>query len=73
MALSLAVGLYFLFAYWENKRLPALVLSFVSFFVAFLFTQKILTVWHRSVLFFCWQTVGKKIVSPICGMLCLFL
>lgn len=40
MALSLAVGLYFLFTYWENKRLPALVLSFVSFLWLFFLLRK---------------------------------
>ncbi len=44
MALFFAIGLYYLFAYWEKAKLSALLLSFASFFIAFMFTQKILTV-----------------------------
>lgn len=42
MALAYAVGLYFLFSYWQEKKLYTLCLSFMSFFAAFMFTQKIL-------------------------------
>lgn len=78
MALSLAVGLYFLFTYWENKRLPALVLSFVSFFVAFLFTQKILTVLAPLGLIFllanrrekdCISDMWYALLIPVVGLL----
>ena len=44
MALFFAMGLYFLFSYWKNPRLYALVIAFAAFFVAVMFTQKILTV-----------------------------
>ena len=44
MALFFAIGLYFLMAYWQQNRLSSLVLSFAAFFIAVLFTQKILTV-----------------------------
>lgn len=44
MALCFAVGLYFLLAYWEKKQLSDIVIAFLSFFLAFMFTQKILTV-----------------------------
>ena len=42
MALFYAVGLYFLFIYWQEKKLFALCVAFMSFFAAFMFTQKIL-------------------------------
>jgi hypothetical protein len=42
MALFYAIGLYFLFSYWQEKKLYALCVAFMSFFIAFLFTQKIL-------------------------------
>lgn len=42
MALMYAVGIYFLFSYWQEKKLYQLSLAFISFFLAFLFTQKIL-------------------------------
>jgi hypothetical protein len=44
MALFFAVGLYFLFSYWKESELKSLVLSFISFFISFLFTQKILVI-----------------------------
>lgn len=44
MALFFALGLYNLFSYWENSRLYTLVLSFSAFFIAFMFTQKILVI-----------------------------
>ncbi len=44
MALSYAVGLYYLFRYWEKQSIQHLVISFFSFFLSFLFTQKILVV-----------------------------
>lgn len=42
MALFYAIGLYSLFLYWEKPSLFVLCLAFTSFFIAFLFTQKIL-------------------------------
>lgn len=42
MALFYACGLYFLFSYWQKGGLYSLCLSFESFFISFLFTQKIL-------------------------------
>ena len=42
MILSYTIGLYYLFSYWEAPKLPSLVISFFCFFIAFLFTQKIL-------------------------------
>ena len=44
MALSYAIGIYYLFRYWEKQLLQHLVIAFFSFFIAFLFTQKILIV-----------------------------
>lgn len=44
MALFFAVGLYFLFSFFEKRSLALLCLSFEAFFLSFLFTQKILIV-----------------------------
>ncbi len=44
MALFFAIGLYFLFSYWQKPHLYSLVIAFLAFFVATMFTQKILTV-----------------------------
>ncbi len=44
MALFFAWGIYFLFTYWQYKKCKDLVCSFICFFVAVMFTQKILTV-----------------------------
>ena len=44
MALFFAMGLYFLFTYWQTKKRKTIVLSFAFFFIAILFTQKILTI-----------------------------
>lgn len=44
MVLFFAVGMHFLFTYWRDKKSKDLVLSFISFFIAVLFTQKILTI-----------------------------
>ncbi len=44
MALCFAIGLYELFIYWKESRLCSLVWSFLAFFIAFMFTQKILIV-----------------------------
>ncbi|MBR2274209.1 MAG: glycosyltransferase family 39 protein [Alphaproteobacteria bacterium] len=42
MALFYAIGLYYLFSYWEKRNLCALVTAFLAFFAAFMYTQKIL-------------------------------
>ena len=42
MCLAYAIGLYYLFTYWQTPKLYSLVISFFSFFIAFMFTQKIL-------------------------------
>ena len=44
MALFYAIGVYYLFLYWEKTKLNSLAISFFSFFISFLFTQKILVV-----------------------------
>lgn len=44
MALSYAMGIYYLFLYWKESKLYHLVISFFCFFLSFLFTQKILLV-----------------------------
>lgn len=44
MALCFVAGLYFLFSFWDKPKLASLCLSFEMFFLAFLFTQKILIV-----------------------------
>lgn len=44
MALFYAIGLYLLFSYWDKPALISLCLAFTSFFIAFLFTQKILMI-----------------------------
>lgn len=42
MSIFYALGIYQLFCYWEKPRLQTLCISFISFFIAFMFTQKIL-------------------------------
>ena len=42
MALSYAIGIYFLFGYWRTKQQQRLCASFLCFLMAFLFTQKII-------------------------------
>lgn len=42
MYLFFFIGLYFLFLYQKNTRLQYLVICFLSFFIGFMFTQKIL-------------------------------
>ena len=44
MALAFAGGLYFLFNYWQNNMLSNLCFAFMLFFIAFMFTQKILVI-----------------------------
>lgn len=44
MAASLVIGLYYLFCYVKNKKILSLVLSFMLFFAAFMFTQKALLI-----------------------------
>lgn len=45
MALFYAFGVYKLFSYWRQPKLSNLTLSFFAFFIAFMFTQKILIVY----------------------------
>lgn len=40
MVASLVAGIYYLFVYLKEKKLSGLVLSFLLFFIAFMFTQK---------------------------------
>lgn len=40
MALALVAGIYYLFRYLKSRNVSALVLSFLLFFAAFMFTQK---------------------------------
>ena len=42
MAMAFAIGLYYLFAYFEKAHLSSLCIAFMAFFAAFMFTQKIL-------------------------------
>ena len=42
MVLTFMLGLYYLFAYLEKKQPKDLVISFLSFFVSFLFMQKVI-------------------------------
>ena len=44
MALAFAGGIYFLFSYWQKNTLSRLCFAFELFFIAFMFTQKILIV-----------------------------
>ena len=44
MALCYAVGIYYLFTYIETHKMPTLVIAFLCFFLAFMFTQKVLVV-----------------------------
>lgn len=62
MALFYAIGLYYLFSYWEESKLFSLVISFFSFFVAFMFTQKILAI-YGLLGFLCLYVFYKKHTS----------
>ena len=44
MALFLVLGIYYLFDYFDAPKLRVLCLSFLSFFLSFMFTQKVLTI-----------------------------
>lgn len=44
MAFFFAWGMYFLFKYWKDKKSNNLILAFICYFTAVMFTQKILTV-----------------------------
>ncbi len=44
MFLFFFIGLYSLFSYYEKNRLQKLVVSFLSFFISFMFTQKVLLI-----------------------------
>ena len=44
MALTYVIGLYYLFLYWQTPKTGCLIVSFLSFFLSFMFTQKILIV-----------------------------
>ena len=44
MALFLALGIYYLFSYFEKATLVKLCLSFLSFFISFMYTQKVLII-----------------------------
>lgn len=78
MALCYAAGIYALFAYWEHPRLETLCLSFFLFFMAFLFTQKILMVLFVLgiiclLVFYKEETpladILYALLLPICGLL----
>jgi len=44
MALFFAVGIYYLFMYLEKKKQLFICLSFLAFFISFLYTQKVLVI-----------------------------
>ncbi|MBQ2886322.1 MAG: glycosyltransferase family 39 protein [Alphaproteobacteria bacterium] len=44
MALFLAIGIYFLFKYFAERKIVNLTISFLAFFISFMFTQKVLIV-----------------------------
>lgn len=78
MALFYAIGLYYLFAYWEKMKLPALCTAFAAFFAAFMFTQKILMIYAvlgvlSLVVFYRKKTPVSDIIYalllPLCGSL----
>ena len=77
MALFFAIGLYFLFSYWKKPCLHALVISFLAFFAAVMFTQKILTVllplgvmtlviFHKKKIPF--ADIGYALLLPLVGL-----
>ncbi len=77
MALSYAIGIYYLFRYWEKQFLQYLAIAFSSFFIAFLFTQKILIVLFvlglLSLFVFCKQKapisdILYALLMPIAGL-----
>ncbi|MCM1324442.1 MAG: glycosyltransferase family 39 protein [Acetobacter sp.] len=58
MAASLVIGIYYLFKYLKDKKISSLVLSFLLFFAAFMFTQKailILVAIGAVLLYLLWQ------------------
>ncbi|MCM1324625.1 MAG: glycosyltransferase family 39 protein [Acetobacter sp.] len=78
MALCYAAGLYYLFSYWENPKLTSLSFAFTAFFLAFLFTQKILMIYAvlgviSVVVFYKEKTSISDIIFalllPLCGTL----
>ena len=44
MAMFFALGVYFLFKYFEEGKIVNLTISFMSFFISFMFTQKVLMI-----------------------------
>ena len=44
MALFFALGIYFLFKYFDEKKIINLTISFMAFFISFMFTQKVLVI-----------------------------
>lgn len=78
MALFYAIGLYYLFAYWQKPELYTLCIAFMAFFTAFLFTQKILMIYAilgilSIIIFYKQKTPISDIIYaallPLCGML----
>lgn len=67
MALGLAFGVYFLFKYFENSQLSSLIGSFFFFFLAFMFTQKVLIVLGQLGLMSLYVFYKKK--TPISDIL----
>lgn len=77
MILFFSIGLFYLFSYWENAKLSSLTASFLSFFIAFLFTQKILIILSFlgiiSIFFFYKDktpisTIVYAMILPVLGM-----
>ncbi len=77
-ALFLTIGIYFLFYFHRNRKLSDLVLSFLSFFIAFMFTQKVLTVlgplgvislyiFYKEKISF--TTIGYALLLPMLGLM----
>lgn len=81
MALCFAIGIYKLFSYLEKPKLDKLVWSFLFFFFAFMFTQKILIIFALLgliclVVFYRLKTPLNNIIYALilpCLGLCLFL
>lgn len=76
MVLAFMLGLYWLFAYLEQKRVRSLILSFAAFFISFLFMQKVIfllafvgvaILWLLYAKQIVWADFAKAMIFPLVG------
>lgn len=61
MVLCFITGIYYLFCYLKNKKLSSLIISFMLFFAAFMFTQKVLLIFIALGILILYLTMQQKI------------